>query len=81
MRTPNQFVDQGYNSYAGQQSSVQQQQQQLMTPVGQQLNAPRMVMQQQQQASAPRTHIIPIAIEGNEGTRGPVSKTPVVIQK
>ncbi|KAL9924729.1 uncharacterized protein ACN2A1_008779 isoform 3-T7 [Glossina fuscipes fuscipes] len=80
MRTPNQFVDQGYNSYAGQQSTTTQQQQQLMTPIGQQLNAPRMVMQQQQQASTPRTHIIPIAIEGNEGTRGPVSKTPVVIQ-
>uniref|UniRef100_A0A1A9WXI3 Uncharacterized protein n=1 Tax=Glossina brevipalpis TaxID=37001 RepID=A0A1A9WXI3_9MUSC len=91
MRTPNQFVDQGYNSYVGQQFSgqqqhqqhqqqQQQQQQHVISSIGQQLNAPRMVIQQQQQASAPRTHIIPIAIEGNEGTRGPVSKTPIVIQ-
>ncbi|XP_075150397.1 uncharacterized protein LOC142224503 [Haematobia irritans] len=71
MRTPNQFVDQGYNNY-GTQGTPQQQ-----------LNAPRMVQQHQQQGNSmnPKTHIVPIAVENNnEGTRGPISKAPIVIQ-
>lgn len=78
MRTPNQFVDQGYNNF-GAQSTPQR----VMSPTlqQQQLNAPRMVQQQQQQTGNPRTHIVPIALDSSEGTRGPISKTPIVIQK
>uniref|UniRef100_A0A1I8Q5P7 Uncharacterized protein n=1 Tax=Stomoxys calcitrans TaxID=35570 RepID=A0A1I8Q5P7_STOCA len=80
MRTPNQFVDQGYNNYGTHQSTPQR----VMSPPQQQqqLNAPRMVQQQQQQSSIGnnRTHIVPIAVENNEGIRGPISKTPIVIQ-
>lgn len=79
MRTPNQFVDQGYNNFA-----TQQPQRVVSPPMQQQqLNAPRMVQQQLQQTTGSgntRTHIIPIAMD-NEGTRGPISKTPIVIQK
>uniref|UniRef100_A0A1I8MFX5 Protein piccolo n=1 Tax=Musca domestica TaxID=7370 RepID=A0A1I8MFX5_MUSDO len=82
MRTPNQFVDQGYNNFG-----VQNTPQRVMSPPmqqqqaqQQQLNAPRMVQQQQQQAGSNRTHIVPIAMEGGDGTRGPISKTPIVIQ-
>ncbi|XP_073823033.1 uncharacterized protein isoform X3 [Musca autumnalis] len=78
MRTPNQFVDQGYNNFG-----VQNTPQRVMSPPmqqqqpQQQLNAPRMVQQQQQQVGNARTHIVPIAMEGSGG---PISKTPIVIQ-
>ncbi|XP_065357954.1 protein piccolo [Calliphora vicina] len=88
VRTPNQFVDQGYNNFGQQQQLQQQMQQQsqpqrVMSPTLQQLNAPRMVQQTQNNVAAAtgnKTHIIPIALENNEGTRGPISKTPIVIQ-
>lgn len=87
MRTPNQFVDQGYHNYPTPQQQQHQQQQQKMvsSSTNEQLNAPRMVQQQQQyqqQSVGPRTHIIPIAIEGSK-TRPdePLSKATVVIPK
>ncbi|XP_061400913.1 mucin-2 [Musca vetustissima] len=78
MRTPNQFVDQGYNNFGVQKTPAQR----VMSPPMQQpqLNAPRMVQQQQQQTGNARTHIVPIAMEGSDGTRGPISKAPIVIQ-
>lgn len=84
MRTPNQFVDQGYNSFGQQQQQQQHQSQPQrgMSPNLQQLNAPRIVQQTQNNvATANKTHIIPITLENSEGTRGPISKTPIVIQK
>ena len=60
-----------------------------MSPT-QQLNAPRIIQQQQQyQAQPPMamsagTRIIPISMDvGAEqsGNRGPISKTPIVMQK
>ncbi|XP_037813868.1 protein piccolo [Lucilia sericata] len=82
VRTPNQFVDQGYNNFGQQQQQQQQSQpQRVMSPTLQQLNAPRMVQQTQNNvATGNKTHIIPIAMENNDGTRGPISKTPIVIQ-
>lgn len=54
-----------------------------MSPT-QQLDAPRIIQQQQQQ-SGPKTRIIPIAMDGNEqqtaSARGPISQTPIVLQK
>ncbi|XP_046801040.1 protein piccolo isoform X3 [Lucilia cuprina] len=81
VRTPNQFVDQGYNNFGQQQQQQQSQPQRVMSPTLQQLNAPRMVQQTQNNvATGNKTHIIPIALENNDGTRGPISKTPIVIQ-
>ncbi|XP_050320681.1 protein piccolo isoform X4 [Bactrocera neohumeralis] len=87
VRSPNQFVDQGYNNFpssagANQQPSAQR----VMSPT-QQLNAPRIVQQQQQYTNnnngagggANRSRVIPIAMEG-EGTRGPISPSPIVLQ-
>lgn len=91
MRTPNQFVDQGYSNYG---SAHQQQQQKIFsTNANEQLNAPRMVQHQQQhqqqykqQTSGPRTHIIPITIEGSktnaqDGRNESMPKSTVVIPK
>ncbi|KAM7352000.1 uncharacterized protein ACRADG_004679 isoform 2-T2 [Cochliomyia hominivorax] len=81
MRTPNQFVDQGYNNFGQQQQQQPPQAQRVMSPTLQQLNAPRMVQQTQNNVgTGNKTHIIPIALENNDGTRGPISKTPIVIQ-
>ncbi|XP_054742035.1 uncharacterized protein LOC129247120 isoform X2 [Anastrepha obliqua] len=82
VRSPNQFVDQGYNNYPPSAGA----QQRGVSPT-QQLNAPRIVQQQQQYANnnagagANRSRIIPIAMEsGGEGTRGPISPSPIVLQ-
>lgn len=85
VRSPNQFVDQGYNNFPPSTGVQQSTAQRVMSPT-QQLNAPRIVQQQQQYtnnnngASANRSRIIPIAMDG-EGTRGPISPSPIVLQK
>lgn len=86
-RSPNQFVDQGYNNFPPSAGVQQPAVQRVMSPT-QQLNAPRIVQQQQQYTNnnngasvgPNRSRIIPIAMEG-EGTRGPISPSPIVLQK
>ncbi|XP_069963289.1 uncharacterized protein [Bactrocera oleae] len=85
-RSPNQFVDQGYNNFPPSAGVQQPAVQRVMSPT-QQLNAPRIVQQQQQYTNnnngasvgPNRSRIIPIAMEG-EGTRGPISPSPIVLQ-
>ncbi|XP_018787039.1 PREDICTED: uncharacterized protein LOC108967865 isoform X2 [Bactrocera latifrons] len=87
VRSPNQFVDQGYNNFPPSAGANQQQSAQRVMSPTQQLNAPRIVQQQQQYtnnnngagAGANRSRIIPIAME-SEGTRGPISPSPIVLQ-
>ncbi|XP_067621323.1 uncharacterized protein [Eurosta solidaginis] len=90
VRSPNQFVDQGYNNYPSSAGGIQQPSgaanaQRVMSPT-QQLNAPRIVQQQQYGsnnvgAGGNRSRIIPISMEsGNDGTRGPISSSPIVLQ-
>ncbi|XP_054083658.1 protein piccolo isoform X3 [Zeugodacus cucurbitae] len=86
VRSPNQFVDQGYNNFPQSAGAQQPAGQRVMSPT-QQLNAPRIVQQQQQftnnnngaGGNANRSRIIPIAME-SEGTRGPISPSPIVLQ-
>ncbi|XP_049314891.1 uncharacterized protein LOC105232423 isoform X3 [Bactrocera dorsalis] len=88
VRSPNQFVDQGYNNFPPSAGTNQQPSAQRVMSPTQQLNAPRIVQQQQQYtnnnngagAGANRSRIIPIAME-SEGTRGPISPSPIVLQK
>lgn len=72
IRSANQFVDQGYNNYAAPPAGQWREpsSQRVLSPSQPPVNA---------STNGTATRIIPIAIEGGRG--GPVSQSPVLLQK
>ncbi|XP_055853519.1 trichohyalin isoform X2 [Episyrphus balteatus] len=84
IRSPNQFVDQGYNQYTGVQDHPSRV---TSPPMQQQQQQQSRIIQQTSTSGGIKTRIIPIAVESEpdgplnpNNARGPISQQPIVIQ-